>query len=411
MRQDRPGAPKQAGSIGGPALGGSPRVGPAPKQPLRATEERRQSGVPAGRSDHPSNAGTEGRPAGAGEGSSGTRLCFVISPIGQYGSEIRNHMDTVFHCIIEPALSDRYEVIRGDHVAKPGRITDQFVDDIIGNDLIVCVLTGNNPNVYYELAIAESAARPIIVLRYRGDDVPFDVKDVRFIEYDLDPRRIYDKYYVDLLRRSEKELSPGEKFDGKVPFAPHLTPLGRERLNFSVAERYDHLSPQVLDILSAAKKHFYFCGLSLRGWIGNEGFLSLLRNKAKGKVKCQLLLMSFDNPAVSQMLNRGVKSQEERIRKDIMETYGILKEIQSLTPNIQVRMVQHGIIYQQMAMSEQSMIWAPHLYCKQTGQSPSVRVNTGGSPLRQSGLENLYEAMSQEFEQLWYENAPDDRRD
>jgi hypothetical protein len=119
------------------------------------------------------------------------RRCFVISPIGQYGSDIRNHMDIVFQCIIEPALSERYQVIRGDHVARPGRITEQFVEDIIGNDLIVCVLTGNNPNVYYELAIAESAARPIIVLRHRGDEVPLDVKDVRFIEYDLEPRRIF----------------------------------------------------------------------------------------------------------------------------------------------------------------------------------------------------------------------------
>ena len=96
----------------------------------------------------------------AGQVENPRRRCFVISPIGAYGSDTRNHMDTVFHCIVEPALADRYEVVRGDHIARPGRITEQFVEDIIENDLIICVLTGNNPNVYYELAIAESAARP-----------------------------------------------------------------------------------------------------------------------------------------------------------------------------------------------------------------------------------------------------------
>jgi hypothetical protein len=317
-------------------------------------------------------------------------------------------MDTVFHCIIEPALSDRYEVIRGDHVARPGRITNQFVEDIIENDLIVCVLTGNNPNVYYELGIAESAARPIIVLRHRGDDVPFDVKDVRFIEYDLDPRRIYDRYYVEIFQRAEKELSPGENFDGKVPFAPHLTPLGRERLNFTVAERYDLLSPQVLEILSGAEERFFFSGVSLRGWMANEGFVSLLQTKAQHGVKCRILIMGYDNPAVSQMLNRGIENQEERIRRNIKETYEILKGKQQAAPHLEVRMVQRGIVYQQMSMSERSMIWAPHLYCKQTGQSPAVRVDTGRLPLRQSGLENLYVAMREEFEQLWHENAPPD---
>lgn len=271
-------------------------------------------------------------------------------------------------------------------------------------ELSVCVLTGNNPNVYYELAIAESAARPIIVLRHRGDDVPFDVKDVRFIEYDLDPQRIFDRDYVKVLRRCEKELSPDENYDRKVPFAPHLTPLGRERLNFTVARRYDLLSPQVSDLLSSAKERFFFSGLSLRGWIGNEGFTALLREKATQGTDCRILVMSYDNSAMSNMLNRGVSDQADRIKNDIRETNAFL--MQNEVKNLEVRLVRRGIIYQQMSMSEQAMIWAPHLYSKQTGQSLAVRVDLAPSQLKESGLESLYSAMRDEFEQLWYENAP-----
>jgi hypothetical protein len=134
------------------------------------------------------------------------------------------------------------------------------------SDLIICVLTGNNPNVFYELAIAESAARPLIVLKHRYDDVPFDVKDVRFIEYDFEPRRMYEHLYAKTLQRAETGISSPSNTEAKVPFAPHLIPLGRERLNFSVAQRYDLLSPEVPKMLSAAKERFFFCGLSLRGW-------------------------------------------------------------------------------------------------------------------------------------------------
>jgi hypothetical protein len=52
------------------------------------------------------------------------------------------------------------------------------------------------------------------------------------------------------------------------------------------------------------------------------------------------------------------------------------------------------------------MIWVPHLYRKQTGQSPALRIYVTSSELRQSGLESLYVAMRDEFEQLWHENAP-----
>jgi hypothetical protein len=240
-------------------------------------------------------------------------------------------------------------------------------------------------------------------LRHRGDEIPFDVKDLRFIEYDLEPRKIFDRDYINILQHYEKELSPSERFEGKVPFAPHLTPLGRGRLNFNVAERYDLLSPQVADILSSAKKRFFFSGLSLRGWIGNEGFISLMQERAQQGVDCRILVMSPDNSAISQMLSCGVSDQEERIKNDIRETYAQLSRLE--IKNLEVRLVRRGTIYQQMTMSEHSMIWAPHLYCKQTGQSPAIRVDVTSSQLRQSGLENLYLAMRDEFEQLWYENA------
>src|SRR5687767_8812496 len=128
-----------------------------------------------------------------------------------------------------------------------------------------------------------------------------------------------------MLQRAEKELSRGEGFDGKVPFAPHLTPLGRGRLNFSVAQRYDLMSSQVSELLSNAEERFFFSGMALRGWIGNEGFLSLLQEKAQRKVDCRILLMSHDNPAIARMLNQGVASQEPRIRKSIRESYEILR--------------------------------------------------------------------------------------
>ena len=104
-------------------------------------------------------------------------------------------------------------------------------------------------------------------------------------------------------------------------------------------------------------------------------------------------------------LSRGVAGQEERIRNDVRESHDILDERQQKNRKLAVRMVQRGIVYQQMSMSEKAMIWAPHLYCKQTGQSPALRVDIQPTPLRQSSLDILYAAMRDEFEQLWFENA------
>ena len=332
--------------------------------------------------------------------------CFVISPIGDYGSEIRAHMDTVFHCIIAPALSDSYRVQRGDHDPRPGRITEQLVGDILGNELIICVLTGNNPNVYYELAIAESAARPIIVLRHRGDVIPFDVKDVRYIEYDLDPRRIFDRIYIEQVRNAERELRTGPP-ERKVAFAPSLTPLGREVLNFDSSNRYSSLSPGIRDILAAAEDYFYFCGISLRGWTNNEGFTSLVYERGVQGVDVRFLLMGRDNAALVHMLSRGVERNLGTVQDDIEASAKALRHLadsgEKKPRRLAARTVNHGILYSQMAMSEKEMVWAPYLYSRATGDSPALRVRAPGPHELGSGLAPLFTAMRDEFTRLWDE--------
>jgi len=48
------------------------------------------------------------------------KRCFVISPIGAPGSDVRAHADDVFNYIIEPVTTQMgYETERGDHAARP----------------------------------------------------------------------------------------------------------------------------------------------------------------------------------------------------------------------------------------------------------------------------------------------------
>jgi hypothetical protein len=51
------------------------------------------------------------------------RLCFVVGPIGDEGSDIRDHADWLLDGIIRPVfLADfpEYHVKRADHDARPG---------------------------------------------------------------------------------------------------------------------------------------------------------------------------------------------------------------------------------------------------------------------------------------------------
>ncbi len=90
-------------------------------------------------------------------------------------------------------------------MAESGTITDQMFREIVNADVCVALLTGFNPNVFYELAVAQAAARPLVILIEKGQSLPFDVKDLRCIEYEtVSMSRMVHGTYADRWRRCSK---------------------------------------------------------------------------------------------------------------------------------------------------------------------------------------------------------------
>lgn len=125
------------------------------------------------------------------------KRCFVISPIGKEGSDDRKHADEVFNNLIDPAMREcGVKPIRSDHLSNPGRISEQMFRAILDYDFCVAVLTDHNPNVFYEVAVAQAAKRPVILLLKSGQELPFDIKDLRCITYDLDNRSVQERVHI-----------------------------------------------------------------------------------------------------------------------------------------------------------------------------------------------------------------------
>lgn len=113
------------------------------------------------------------------------KSCFLITPIGKEGTEIRRNADEVLDYIISPVCKEYgYSVVRADKMQNSGLITKAIIEQIISSDLVIADLTGNNPNVFYELAIRHSYRKPAIQI-IKGDiEIPFDLADMRTISYD-----------------------------------------------------------------------------------------------------------------------------------------------------------------------------------------------------------------------------------
>jgi hypothetical protein len=49
--------------------------------------------------------------------------------------------------------------------------------------VVICDLTGRNANVFYEVGIAHTLGRETILITQNADDIPFDLRHLRFIHY------------------------------------------------------------------------------------------------------------------------------------------------------------------------------------------------------------------------------------
>ena len=106
--------------------------------------------------------------------------CFVImpfaDPIGGY-----------YELIYEPAIKKTgLNPVRADtDIFGTGKIIEQIWAGLKRAKVLVAELTGRNPNVLYELGLAHALHKPVVLISSNEEDVPFDVRHVRVIYYDV----------------------------------------------------------------------------------------------------------------------------------------------------------------------------------------------------------------------------------
>src|SRR5262245_50248520 len=81
--------------------------------------------------------------------------------------------------------------------------------EIVTGDCCVALLTGHNPNVFYELAVAQTVGTPVVALIEKGEVIPFDIHDLRCVRYDLSPRPLFERVYVKELAAHFARLAAG----------------------------------------------------------------------------------------------------------------------------------------------------------------------------------------------------------
>lgn len=103
----------------------------------------------------------------------------LVSVMMPFGAEFT----PVYKALRKAATAIDLRCQRADDIWKHHQVIQDIVDLITKARVVVCDCSGKNPNVFYEIGIAHSLGKEVILITQAKSDVPFDLQHLRYVLY------------------------------------------------------------------------------------------------------------------------------------------------------------------------------------------------------------------------------------
>lgn len=107
--------------------------------------------------------------------------CFVIMPFSKEFDDVYATIKTSVESVVSPQGG---KCFRLDDARPAGPITIRLLQEIQSATFCVADVTGNIPNVMWEVGYAMALGKPIIIITQKISELPFDIKDMQSLDYD-----------------------------------------------------------------------------------------------------------------------------------------------------------------------------------------------------------------------------------
>jgi hypothetical protein len=94
-----------------------------------------------------------------------------------------SNFDSVFDTLRRTAEVLNLKCQRADDIWENQFVIQDVVSLIDRSNVVICDCTSGNPNVFYEIGIADTLGRHVILITQNESDIPFDLRHLRFVTY------------------------------------------------------------------------------------------------------------------------------------------------------------------------------------------------------------------------------------
>lgn len=155
--------------------------------------------------------------------------CGIVMPISAMDEYSAAHWSDV-KSIIEAAIKDAaFEPLLVSSADEVSVIHKRIVSNLYYNKMVVCDVSGKNPNVMFELGIRLTFDKPVIIIKDDFTDYAFDTSPIEHMTYRRDLR------YADTLRfkadLTEKIKATSHAAEANPNYSPFLRHFGDFQLS------------------------------------------------------------------------------------------------------------------------------------------------------------------------------------
>lgn len=136
-----------------------------------------------------------------------TGTAFVVMPI-------KPEFDLTLGLITDVCSSIGIKAQRADDISKQDFIMANILDGIAKSEIVIVDITGNNPNVFYELGIAHTLrSRTSTLIITQDEDVsksPFDIRHWSILQYSYDNKAAFKAALRERIKNSRKSIDSND---------------------------------------------------------------------------------------------------------------------------------------------------------------------------------------------------------
>lgn len=126
--------------------------------------------------------------ANAAHETGASRVCGVVMPISAIDDCTEAHWSEV-HAILTSAIKDAgFEPNLVSDADDVGIIQKRIIQNLYDNPIVVCDVSGKNPNVMFELGLRLAFDKPTIIIKDNRTSYSFDTAPIEHLEYPRDLR-------------------------------------------------------------------------------------------------------------------------------------------------------------------------------------------------------------------------------